>query len=65
MVRKLIMLKCIENNRRITRETDAEFLYEYQNALLLALAESGRLTLQQYRWAEENLRMQMVRKTGN
>ena len=53
-----ITLERIENGHRITRETDGEFLYEYQKAALLALVESGRLTEQQYRYAEEKLRMQ-------
>ena len=53
-----ITLERIESDRRITRETDGEFLYEYQKAVLLALVESGRLTEQQYRYAEEKLRMQ-------
>lgn len=51
-------LHSIENDRRITRETDGEFLYEYQKALLLSLAESGRLTEMQYRYAEKKLRQQ-------
>ena len=53
-----ITLERIENDRRITRETDGEFLYEYQKAVLLALVESGRLTEQQYRYAETQLRRQ-------
>ena len=53
-----ITLERIENDRKITRETDGGFLYEYQKAVLLALVESGRLTEQQYRYAEEKLRMQ-------
>ena len=53
-----IELVQIENDRRITRETDGEFLYEYQKAVLLALVESGRLTETQYRYAEEKLRQQ-------
>ena len=61
-----IKLERIEDDRRITRETDGEFLYEYQKALLLALVESGRLTEQQYRYAEEKLRMQRYnRKAPN
>ena len=32
-----ITLERIENDRKITRETDGEFLYEYQKAVLLAL----------------------------
>lgn len=53
-----ITLERIENDCRITRETDGEFLYEYQKAVLLALVESGRLTEQQFRYAEEKLRQQ-------
>ena len=53
-----ITLERIENDRKITRETDGEFLYEYQKAVLLVLVESGRLTETQYRYAEEKLRMQ-------
>lgn len=53
-----ITLERIENDRKITRETDGEFLYEYQKAVLLALVESGRLTEQQFRYAEERLRIQ-------
>ena len=60
-----ITLERIENDRRITRESGGEFLYEYQKAVLLALVESGRLTEQQYRYAEEKLRMQQVRKIEN
>ena len=62
---EMITLERIENDRRITRETDGEFLYEYQKAVLLALVESGLLTEQQYRYAEEKLRMQRVRKIEN
>ena len=57
-----IKLERIENDRRITPETDGEFLYEFQKALLLALVESGRLTEQQYRYAEEKLRQQRYTK---
>ena len=53
-----IKLECIENDRRITREDDGEFLYEYQKAVLLALVETGQLTQTQYRYAEEKLRQQ-------
>ena len=57
-----ITLERIENDRRITHETDGEFLYEFQKALLLALVESGRLTEMQYRYAEEKLRQQRYTK---
>ena len=53
-----IELVHIENDRRITSETDGEFLYEYQKAVLLALVEFGRLTETQYRYAEGKLRRQ-------
>ena len=53
-----ITIKDIENNHRITRKTDSEFLYEFQKAVLLALLEDGTLTEMQYRYAEEKLRRQ-------
>lgn len=53
-----VTLKDIENNHRITRKTDSEFLYEFQKAVLLALLEDGTLTEMQYRFAEEKLRRQ-------
>ena len=53
-----ITLKAIENDRRITRKTDSEFLYAFQKAVLLALLEDGALTEMQYRYAEEKLRRQ-------
>lgn len=51
-------LKYIENNQNISKTSNAEFLYEYQKALLLSLVESCRLTETQYRIAEEKLRQQ-------
>ena len=53
-----IILKSIENDYRITRKTDSEFLYAFQKAVLLALLEDGTLTEMQYRYAEEKLRRQ-------
>ena len=53
-----IRLERVENEHRITRESDGEFLYEYQKAVLLSLVESGHLTEMQYRCAEEKLRQQ-------
>lgn len=38
------VLQRIENDHKITRETDREFLYDLENALLLALLEDGTLT---------------------
>ena len=54
-----IILKSIENDHRITRKTDSEFLYAFQKAVLLALLEDGTLTEMQYRYAEEKLRKQI------
>ena len=54
-----IILKSIENDYRITRKTDSEFLYAFQKAVLLALLEEGTLTEMQYRYAEEKLRKQI------
>ena len=54
-----IILKSIENDHKITRKTDSEFLYAFQKAVLLALLEGGTLTEMQYRYAEEKLRKQI------
>lgn len=53
-----VTLKAIENDHKITRKTDSEFLYEFQKAVLLALLEDGTLTEMQYHYAEEKLRRQ-------
>lgn len=58
MAKQFAKLQRIENDRRITKETDYEFLYQLQNALLLALKERGRLSQMQYRHAEERLQAQ-------
>lgn len=58
MAKRFAQLQRIENDRPITKETDYEFLYTLQNALLLALKEQGRLTQMQYRHAEERLQAQ-------
>ena len=52
------VLRSVENDRRITKDQDAEFLYEYQRAILLALQEVGQLNETQYRYAEEKLKAQ-------
>ena len=54
-----IILKSIENDHKITRKTDSEFLYAFQKAVLLALLEDGTLTEMQYRYAKEKLRKQI------
>ena len=57
------VLRSVENDRRITEEQDAEFLYLLQNAILLALKEAGRLNEMQYRYAEEKLKTQRRENT--
>ena len=52
------VLRSVENDRRITKEQDHEFLYAYQRAVLLALKEAGRLNETQYRYAEDRLKAQ-------
>lgn len=49
----------IEHGRRISKETDSQFLFEYQRAVLLSLKESGALDEAQYRYAEEKLKSQL------
>lgn len=53
-----VTLKAIENDHKINRKTDSEFLYAFQKAVLLALLEDGTLTEMQYRYAAEKLRRQ-------
>lgn len=48
----------IDHDHKITNETDQEFLYELQNALLLALKERGTLNEMQYRIAHQKLKSQ-------
>ena len=51
MERKTVTLKQIDHDHRITRETDSDFLYTLESALLLALKERGQLNEMQYRHA--------------
>lgn len=51
-------LQRIDHNRKITQEDDREFLYNLENALLLALLEDGTLNQMQYRQASEKLKRQ-------
>lgn len=60
MARQYASLEQIENNRKITRETDGPFLYRLQSGLLLALKEQGRLSEIQYRHAQEHLERQRL-----
>lgn len=58
MAKKFAELQRIDNDHKITKDTDDEFLYHLQNGLLLALKEQGRLNAMQYRYAEERLKQQ-------
>lgn len=55
------VLQSIENNREIILDSDGEFLFEYQKAVLLALKELGTLNEMQYRYAEATLKEQLRR----
>lgn len=48
----------IEHDRKLTKEMDSQFLFEYQRAILLSLKDSGALDEAQYRYAEEKLKNQ-------
>ena len=54
-----VRLVRVEHDRRITKETDSQFLFEYQRAILLSLKDSGALDEAQYRYAEEKLKAQL------
>ena len=58
-------LVVIENGRKITKETDSQFLFEYQRAILLSLKDSGALDEAQYRYAEEKLKNQLRKYCRN
>lgn len=49
----------IEHDRKITKEMDGQFLFEYQRAILLSLKDSGALDEAQYRYAEGKLENQL------
>lgn len=51
-------LICMENAREIARKTDGEFLYSYQQGLLLSLLASGKLTQAQFHCADAALKQQ-------
>ena len=57
----MAVLQTIENNREIVWNSDSEFLFEYQKAMLLALKELGTLDEMQYRYAEATLKEQLRR----
>ena len=58
MAKKYAKLDRVEYNEPITEESNYEFLYQLQSALLLALREQGRLSPMQHRHADEKLRKQ-------
>ncbi len=47
-----------ENAREITCKADGEFLYAYQQGLLLSLLASGKLTQAQFHCADAALKQQ-------
>ena len=53
-------LQRIENDREITFDSDSEFLYTYQMAVLLCLGASGHLTETQVQYAIEKLRRERI-----
>ena len=58
----------IEHDRKITKETASQFLFEYQRAILLSLKDGGALDEAQYRYAEGKLKSQLrayIRKQGS
>lgn len=52
---KKYTLMSIENDHRITKNTDREFLCAIQTAMLAALVEAGQMSEMQYRYAEKRL----------
>lgn len=49
----------IEDDREVTKENDSQFLFEYQQTILLELKDRGVLNEIQYRYAEEKLKKQL------
>ncbi len=58
MRKRYASLQRIDNDRKITKETDYEFLYHLQSALLLALRDRGHLGPVEYRLASQGLQRQ-------
>lgn len=52
-------LVSVEHDRKITKDTDSRFLFEYQRDILLSLKSDGILDEMQYHYAEERLRRQI------
>lgn len=53
----------IRGDRGITKETDPEFWFQCQRAILLGLKEAGALSEAQYRLAEEQLKQTCRRES--
>ena len=58
MMRRKVLLLQIENDRKISPETDEEFFDVLWRSLLLALKEDGFMNEAQLRRAEEKIRTQ-------
>lgn len=58
MVKKYARLTWIDNDHQIASDSDAEFLYQLQHGILMALKEQGYLHVAQYREAAAKLRQQ-------
>ena len=58
MMRRKVLLLQIENDRKISPETDKEFFDALWRSLLLALKEDGFMNEVQLRRAEEKIRTQ-------
>lgn len=54
--KRFAKLTGIEQNTEINRDNAAEFLFQLETGLLLALKEEGMLTQMQYRHAESALK---------
>ena len=63
MGKRFAVLTKIENDHKITAETDFQFIYHLQHVLLLALKERGTISTMQYRQADELLRKQRTEFT--
>lgn len=61
MLRKIPELIKIDYDHMITKESDEEFMYHLQEALLLTLKEQGRLNTMQYRYAADKLKTQKMK----
>ena len=64
-MRKSWSLYKTENDREINGKSDAEFLKEYQLAILLELKERNVLTEMQFRHAAESLQKQFQLSAGS